>query len=180
MTWLNPPRNWKEEDDHLTVFADAHTDFWRKTHYGFIRDNGHFYHERVTGNFEVETEFHARYESLYDQAGLMIRLDETTWLKTGIEFVNGIHHVSAVVTRDYSDWSVVPFQSYSGSLRLRVKREGGAVTIEYRAPNGDWVMFRTAFLTTADELEVGRTVAAPDGPGFEAVFSEFRVKRVNS
>ena len=61
----------------------------------------------------------------------MVRLDETTWIKTGIEFVNGVHHVSAVVTRDYSDWSVVPFYSYPGSLRLRLKREGGAVTIEY-------------------------------------------------
>ena len=131
MTWLNEPRNWKQENDHLSVFADARTDFWRKTHYGFVRDNGHFYYERIAGNFEVETEFRGRYESLYDQAGLMVRLDETTWLKTGIEFVNGVHYLSAVVTRDYSDWSVVPLYSYPGSLRLRLKREGGAVTIEY-------------------------------------------------
>ena len=108
MTWLNEPRNWKQENDHLSVFADSHTDFWRKTHYGFVRDNGHFYYETIAGNFEVETEFRGRYESLYDQAGVMVRLDETTWLKTGIEFVNGVHYLSAVVTRDYSDWSVVP------------------------------------------------------------------------
>jgi regulation of enolase protein 1 (concanavalin A-like superfamily) len=41
-------------------------------------------------------------------------------------------------------------------------------------------MFRTAYLSTAHELEVGRMAAAPDGPGFEAVFSEFGVKRSNS
>jgi len=180
MTWFNEPRNWKQENGFLSVFADTHTDFWRKTHYGFIRDNGHFYYEKVAGNFEVETEFRGKYESLYDQAGVMIRLDETTWMKTGIEFVNGVHHVSAVVTRDYSDWSVVPFHSYPGSLRLRLKREGGAVTVEYCAPDGSWIMFRTAYLSTASELEVGRMVAAPDGPGFEAVFSEFRVTPINS
>ena len=38
-------------------------------------------------------------------------------------------------------------------------------------------MFRTAYLSTAHELEVGRMVAAPEGAGFEAVFSEFHVKR---
>jgi uncharacterized protein len=180
MTWFNEPRDWKLENDHLSIFTEAHTDFWRKTHYGFIRDNGHFYYERVSGNFEVETEFRGRYENLYDQAGVMVRLDETTWMKTGIEFLNGVHHVSAVVTREYSDWSVVPLPSYPGSLRLRLKRVGGAVTIEYRTPDGGWVMFRTAYLSTAHELEVGRMAAAPDGPGFEAVFSEFGVKRSNS
>jgi regulation of enolase protein 1 (concanavalin A-like superfamily) len=41
-------------------------------------------------------------------------------------------------------------------------------------------MFRTAYLSTADELEVGRMVAAPDGGGFEAVFSEFSVKSLRS
>jgi regulation of enolase protein 1 (concanavalin A-like superfamily) len=79
MTWFNEPQNWKQENDHFFIFADAHTDFWRKTHYGFIRDNGHFYYEKVTGNFEVETEFRGRYQSLYDQAGVMVRLEETTW-----------------------------------------------------------------------------------------------------
>ncbi len=180
MTWFNEPRKWNEEKDQLSVFADAHTDFWRKTHYGFVRDNGHFYYERVSGDFEVETEFHGQYESLYDQAGLMVRQDETTWLKTGIEFVHGIHQVSVVVTRDYSDWSVVPLRDYAGSLRLKLKREGGAVTIEYYAKDASWVMIRTAFLSTAAELGVGRTVAAPDGDGFQAVFSEYRVKKLNS
>ena len=180
MPWLNEPQKWKQEGGQLSVFADAHTDFWRKTHYGFVRDNGHFYYEKVSGNFEIETEFRGKYESLYDQAGLMVRLDEKTWMKTGIEFVNGIHHVSAVVTRDYSDWSVVPLHAYHGSLRLRLKREGGAITIEYFASDGGWVMFRTAYLSTADELEVGRMVAAPDGGGFEAVFSEFGVKSLKS
>jgi regulation of enolase protein 1 (concanavalin A-like superfamily) len=180
MTWLNEPRNWKQEGGHLSVFADAHTDFWRKTHYGFVRDSGHFYYEKVSGDFEVETVFRGSYESLYDQAGLMVRLDETTWMKTGIEFVHGIHCVSAVVTRDYSDWSVLPLQSYPGSLRLRLKRKGGAVTVEYQAGDGAWIMFRTAYLSTANELEVGRMVAAPDGPGFEVVFSEFRMERLNS
>ena len=76
MPWLNEPQKWKQEGGQLSVFADAHTDFWRKTHYGFVRDNGHFYYEKVSGNFEIETEFRGKYESLYDQAGLMVRLDD--------------------------------------------------------------------------------------------------------
>ena len=175
MTWFNEPRNWKFENDRLSVVADAGSDFWRKTHYGFIRDTGHFYYESVCGDFEVETEFSGEYAAVYDQAGVMVRLDETVWLKTGIEFVNGIHHVSAVVTRDFSDWSVVPFRDYPGSLRLRLKRDGGSLMIEYLAPDVGWVMFRTAYLSAAAKLQVGRMVAAPDGPGFECHFDEYRI-----
>jgi regulation of enolase protein 1 (concanavalin A-like superfamily) len=178
--WFNEPHRWEQDDDKLTVFADPQTDFWRKTHYGFVRDNGHFYYQKIAGNFEVETEFRGKYEALYDQAGIMVRLDETTWVKSGVEFVNGVHHVSAVVTRDFSDWSVVPLPGYPGFLRLRLKREGGTVIIEYGADDGPWVMFRTAYFSTATDLEVGRMVAAPDGPGFEATFTKFHLKSTNS
>ena len=180
MTWFNEPQNWKQEDDKLTVFADAKTDFWRETHYGFVRDNGHFYYERISGDFEVETEFRGKYGTMYDQAGIMVRLDKTTWVKSGVEFVNGVHHVSAVVTRDYSDWSVIPLHDFAGFLRLRLKREGGTVILEYGAEDDQWIMFRTAYLSTSSELQVGRMVAAPEGEGFEATFTGFRVKHINS
>jgi regulation of enolase protein 1 (concanavalin A-like superfamily) len=177
MTWFNEPENWKHEGDWLLVRAKAGTDFWRKTHYGFIRDNGHFYYERVTGDFLVETEFAGQYASLYDQAGLMVRLDPTVWVKAGIEYVNGVHYVSAVVTREYSDWSVIPLDAYSGSLRLRLRRERGTVVIEYGSQENSWIMIRNAHLSDVSELEVGRMVAAPDGPGFEATFTHYGVTR---
>ncbi len=175
MTWLNEPKNWEVTPERLTVVAESGSDFWRKTHYGFIRDSGHFFYESVLGDFQIETEFSGKYEALYDQAGVMVRLDETVWLKTGIEYVHGVHYVSAVITRDFSDWSVLPFNDYPGSLRLRLKRKGGSVTIEYSTPGVGWVMFRTAYLSPAHELQVGRTVAAPDGTGFEAVFHEYHL-----
>ena len=180
MTWFNEPRNWKQEDNKLTVFADAKTDFWRKTHYGFVRDNGHFYYERISGDFEAETEFRGKYRTMYDQAGIMVRLDKTTWVKSGVEFVDGVHHVSAVVTRDYSDWSVVPLHDCVGFLRLRLKRQGGTVILEYGTDKDQWIMFRTAYLSTSPELQVGRMVAAPEGDGFEATFTGFCVKHINS
>jgi regulation of enolase protein 1 (concanavalin A-like superfamily) len=71
------------------------------------------------------------YQELYDQAGIMVRLDEANWLKCGIEFVEGVQQVSAVVTRDYSDWSVVPLPHNPASLWVRVTRRGTAVEVQY-------------------------------------------------
>ena len=49
MHWFNEPVIWAANGDTLTVTADPGTDFWRKTHYGFIRDNGHFYFQEAPG-----------------------------------------------------------------------------------------------------------------------------------
>ena len=54
----------------------------------------------------------------------MVRLDEENWLKCGIELVEGVQQVSAVVTRDYSDWSIVPMPSNPTSIWLRIVHKG--------------------------------------------------------
>ena len=39
--------------------------------------------------------------------GLMLKIDKKIWIKTDVEFVNDKISVSAVVTNDKSDWSVI-------------------------------------------------------------------------
>ena len=41
MEWLNEPPSWREEGGVLSISTGEKTDFWRTTHYGFIRDDGH-------------------------------------------------------------------------------------------------------------------------------------------
>ncbi len=72
ITWLNPPTSWHFTADGLALSTDQQTDFWRKTEYGFIRDNGHFAYRTITGDFSAEVTFSADYQVLYDQAGLML------------------------------------------------------------------------------------------------------------
>ena len=60
----------------------------------------------VTGDFTAEVTVDGRYEALYDQAGLMIRLSESNWIKAGVEYTDGEPYFSTVVTNDTSDWSL--------------------------------------------------------------------------
>ena len=46
MQWFCEPQQWQVEGDRITVQVSGGTDFWRKTHYGFVRDNGHFGYRR--------------------------------------------------------------------------------------------------------------------------------------
>jgi regulation of enolase protein 1 (concanavalin A-like superfamily) len=177
MQWLNEPGSWKDENGMLTVRTAPRSDFWRKTHYGFIRDNGHFYGQTVSGDFVAEVMVSGNYHDLYDHAGLMVRLDEATWIKCGIEFFEGSQHVSAVVTRDYSDWSVIPAPHNPASLWLRVTRHGEAVEIKYSFDGQSYMLLRQAHLTDAVTLTVGPMCASPEGNGFDAMFEGFSVKQ---
>jgi uncharacterized protein len=47
MHWLNEPPEWHEANDALTVTTGAKTDFWRETHYGFIRDDRYLRYETI-------------------------------------------------------------------------------------------------------------------------------------
>jgi len=177
-SWFNMPGFWKEEAGSLIIKADQKTDFWRKTHYGFIRDNGHFFYRKIKGDFIVKVKVTGNYTDLYDQAGLMIRQDSCNWIKTGIEWVNDVQQVSAVVTRDFSDWSVRPWPDNPSSLWLKVKRMGDFVEVEYALEDKDYQLLRLAYFPPSEEVDVGLMAAAPDGAGFVVVFTNFTIEKI--
>jgi hypothetical protein len=174
MEWYNEPPSWSVLDNAIVVTSAHGSDFWRKTHYGFIRDNGHFYFQPVSGDFVAEVKIIGQYTALYDQAGLMVRADETTWMKTGIEYVEGVQHASAVVTRDYSDWSVLPLPQNPPALWLRVTRKEGSVEVHYSLDGKQYALLRVAYLAPGP-VQVGLMCASPDGPGFTTTFEGFAV-----
>ncbi len=173
MQWYNKPTQWKVDNDKLHVIAESKTDFWRTTHYGFIRDNGHFYAQQMNGNFRCTVGIHGQYHQQYDQAGLIVWHDTMTWIKSGIEYVDGVQHVSAVVTRDYSDWSMVPLASNPAELTLQIDRHHDAIEIRYSLDKVQWTMLRMAYLPPELPVQVGMMCAAPDGDGFSVTFSDF-------
>ena len=175
MEWYNKPPVWNVQENTIQVTSGAKTDFWRETHYGFIRDNGHFFYQPVKGDFIVEVKVSGDYQELYDQAGIMLRLDQANWLKCGIEYVNGVQQVSAVVTRDYSDWSVVPMPQNPDSLWMHVTRRGTAIEVQYSLDGEQYTMLRLAYLTPVETLNVGLMCASPDGNGFSMTFEGFKI-----
>ncbi|MCP3802460.1 DUF1349 domain-containing protein [Allokutzneria sp. A3M-2-11 16] len=173
--WLNPPADWSTVDG-LEVTSKDDSDFWRTTHYDFVRDTGHALLRPVRGDFVLRLSFTGSYAEQYDQAGALLRIDDRNWIKTGIEFVDGEHLLSAVVTRDFSDWSVVALPQLTGSVSLVVDRTGDAVTIRYGLDEDEpGTMLRLAYLPPGDEVLVGPMCASPKGKGFPTRFHRFEV-----
>lgn len=174
MKWFNEPKKWAQTSV-LAVTVDPGTDYWQVTHYGFKRDNGPFYYQEQEGDFEASVKITGQYKELFHQAGLMIRIDAKNWIKTGIEYVDGVQNVSAVVTREVSDWSVVPRHDSPKSIWLKLLRKGDYVQIEYSFDNKDFKMLRLAYFPPKVKVQIGPVAAAPGKEQFDVVFEDFKV-----
>ena len=170
MEWYNEPPAWRDEGHRLTVTTGPDSDFWRVTHYGFVRDTGHLCATTIAGDATAEVWVRGAYHDLYDQAGLMLRIDERNWIKCGIELVDGVQQVSAVVTREFSDWSVRPLSKAPVELRLTLTRRGDSVEIHYALDDGPLTLLRLAYFPPGQPAQLGVMAASPQGPGFTVSF----------
>jgi uncharacterized protein len=177
MEWYNEPAKWNAEEDNLVMEVSPKSDYWRKTHYGFTADNGPFYYCTVNSDFEVSVKITGDYQSQYDQMGLMLRIDDKHWIKTGIEFVDGVFNFSAVVTNEYSSWNVIPLPNKPVSIWIRAIRKKDAVEIFYSLDSIDFLLSNLAYFPENQPAMVGMMAASPTGEGFNATFEHFSVKK---
>ena len=175
MEWLNEPASWQRNGDVLRVSVDPGTDFWRATGYGYVHDNGHVYGDRLPGDLDVSVRIRGAFASQYDQAGIMLRADEETWLKTGLEFFEGRPRLSTVLTAGWSSWMVADLPPGTDEVTLRVSRRGDAVEVRYTAGDGAAELAALVFLPPDREMLAGIMCAAPEGTGFSVAFNDLRV-----
>ena len=173
--WLNQPAVWSLDDDGLAIVTDEKTDFWQETFYGFHRDDGHALLASATGDFTATVVFEGAYEHLYDQAGLLLRVDERNWIKLGIEHSDGVTNFSCVVTRETSDWSVISSPTLTGPQSVRLTRKGEAVFAHHRTPDGAWQMMRLCRFKAPETVQVGPMACSPERAGFRVRFDDFDI-----
>jgi regulation of enolase protein 1 (concanavalin A-like superfamily) len=176
LTWLNEPMYFEYRGKDLFVRTSKETDFWRGTFYGFWRDNGHFLYKSVTGDFSAEVTICGDFKELYDQAGLMVRLSESHWIKAGLEYTDDALHFSVVANNDNSDWSQMRVGSDNGLMRLRLSRHAEAIRVQYLDQNDNhWKTARLSYLPKTDSIDVGVMCCSPKREGFEVTFKNFIV-----
>jgi len=175
MKWMNEPASAKQSGDQFVVTTKSKTDFWRKTFYDYVTDNGHFFFLPITGDFTFECRVAGKYAALYDQAGLMVRIDSSNWLKCGLELVDGIGHASVVVTRDFSDWSTVRGITTKAPIWWRLVRKGSSLEVLYSLDGKNFTSTRLGYLPLQASVDAGVMCCSPEGNGFDCTFDEIHL-----
>ena len=171
--WTVVPAAARVEGSDLVVEPRENSDLWRVTSYGFVHDDGHGLLVDLPDGTAVEVSFLADFAEQFDQAGILVRADETHWVKTGVEYADGAPQVGAVVTREVSDWSTAPFPDWHGrEVTVRVSRSGDALTVRARA-GGDWQLVRLAPIDPGLSWRAGPFCCSPTRAGLEVRFTAF-------
>ena len=176
--WLNEPKEFSIEKDRIKITTKNETDFWQRTHYGFRRDDGHFFYKKITGDFIIQANFKYFPNTQYDQCGLLIRLNEDNWIKTSVEFENEVFsHLGSVVTNfGYSDWSTQEIPAKINEVIFEIKRNSNDFIINFSFDNKKFQQVRIAHLHLAqDELMVGIYSCSPKREGFECEISNLKI-----
>lgn len=173
--WLNRPRTWSVDEAALKLVTDGATDFWRDTHYGFRRDSGHFLGFSTSDAFTAQLRIRGEYRELYDQAGIMVRLDEHRWVKAGIELSDGQAMLSSVLTVDRSDWSTAAYGHDAGDVWMRATVAKGVLRLQVSADGKRWPLVRLAPFPVAETYLVGPMACSPEREGLAVTFSHFTV-----
>lgn len=178
MQWFNEPESYSIKGKTLIMDVPAQTDYWRIAHYGFTVDDGPFLYTTYGGEFEAKVKVSGQYKTRFDQAGMMIRIDNENYVKFGIEFVDGKYNISTVVTHHTSDWSVITLDKPVDYLWVKAVRRRDAIELFYSFDDKEYVMMRTLWMQDNCPVMVGPVAACPDGDGFKARFDDFQVKHL--
>ncbi|WP_394825778.1 DUF1349 domain-containing protein [Pendulispora albinea] len=172
--WLNRPPSVDIDGDDLIVSTADRSDFWRRTSYGFIHDNGHALLAALPLGTAIEVTYEADFEALFDQAGIMVRVDERTWVKAGVEFSDGVPQLGAVATREFSDWSLAPAPEWiRRPITVRASRSGDALTIRAHKGDGQWQLVRVTPLAPDVVANAGPFCCSPTRRGLVVRFTRF-------
>lgn len=174
-TWTNAPARMEVTDDGMNVTAVEQSDAWRITSYGFVHDTEHALLAPLEQDTAVEVSFRLDFSAQFDQAGIFVKVDDATWIKTGVERSDGQDSLGAVVTRGVSDWSLSPVPDWHGRLvTVRASRSGDALTVRARADDEPWRLVRVAPLDPEAAVSAGPFCCAPSSDDLTVHFTAWR------
>lgn len=174
--WTTDPVDARLVGEHLAVTAREASDAWRHTSYNFVHDTEHALVAPLGLEGAVEVGFTLNFDRQFDQAGVFLRVDETEWIKAGVEIVEGVAHVGAVVTHGTSDWSMAPVPEwFSRNVTIRLSRHTDAVTIRARVEEEPWRLVRVANLGRSAVAQAGLYCCSPSRAGLTVTFTTYGV-----
>ncbi len=163
--WLNPPATFRADTAGISITTQPGTDFWQRTFYGFRAANAPAAIIAVDGNVTFTVRVRADYNRRYDQAGIIVWVDEDNWFKASVEHEDATRgRLGAVLTTaGYSDWSTrdVPAMAH---VWFRLSRRGPDFRLEARV--GElWEQLRIFHMSALGPTDPGWTsLPASDVP----------------
>lgn len=158
--WINRPKQFVLDETQLVIETEANTDFWQRSYYGFRNDNAPALLIERADNFSLSVKVSFNYQAQFDQAGVIIYLNDENWFKASIEYETAsLSRLGSVVTNlGYSDWATTDIATPQ-HIWYRLSRRGPDFLIEYAKDGVNYQQMRIFHLH-----QLGATSAEQSDP----------------
>lgn len=177
--WLNEPQEKRVNASEIIIKTEADTDLWKRTYYGFERDDAPMLLMKTKEQFfSFVVKVHFSSQVAYDQAGVVIYLDTDNWFKGSIEYENEeFQRMGSVVCNNgYSDWATQDISSSIKEMWYRLSRRNSDFYLEYSEDGDNFKQMRIFHLFAAEnEIAFGLYACSPGESTFEAKFTDFQM-----
>ena len=177
-SWLNQPEQAEMSKSGLEFSTSPHTDFWQRTHYGFRRASGHALLTHLWDDFSFSVQAEFFYETLYDQCGLFLYIDDDNWAKASVEYGDEAFGMlgSVVTNLGYSDWASSPIATDLNRCYYRISRRGSDFRFDYSRNGDDYRQMRVFHMhCDLSTARIGVYACSPGDSSFKVRFNDVAI-----
>ncbi|MCQ2505127.1 MAG: DUF1349 domain-containing protein [Saccharofermentans sp.] len=162
--------------ERIEITTKPGTDLWQKTFGSASADNApvlQMSSDEQYFKFETKVTFDTR--ELYDQCGIVMHMNENTWLKASVERENDefAHFGSVATNHGYSDWACTELAASVKEVWYRMTRRKDDFLLEYSMDGKHYAVLRMCHMWDCDkEVSFGFYACSPRESSFTAVFTE--------
>ena len=178
--WTRAPKQYRIDEEQVSITTDPHTDLWQRTYYHFRNDNAPLLQIETDDryfSFVVKTDFSGSHHR-FDQCGIVMYLDSENWLKASVEYENeSFQHLGSVVTNHgYSDWATTEIPASLKVMWYRLSRREDDYCIECSYDGEKFSQMRVCHMWEGnDKIAFGIYACSPENSSFTAKFSEMKI-----
>lgn len=170
--WINRPQEFDVNDSKVSFHVLPKTDFWQVTHYGFSRTDGNCLTFESEDDLEFKVRVKMNYSNEFDQAGIIVYIDENNFAKLCIENqLNCSNKLGSVVVKNKrSDWATQNISDLD-FIYYKLSKRGINYLFEYSLDDKEYIQVRLFDIESNIKPSIGVFGASPLGDGFKAEFS---------
>lgn len=170
--WINRPETIEVTDTKVSFDVLPKTDFWQVTHYGFSRTDGNCLTFETEDDLEFKVRVKMNYSNEFDQAGIIVYIDENNFAKLCIENqLNCSNKLGSVVVKNKrSDWATQNISDLD-FIYYKLSKRGINYLFEYSLDDKEYIQVRLFDIESNIKPSIGVFGASPLGDGFTAEFS---------
>lgn len=180
MYWENKPEIFTVKGKSVTMRTNGEKYLWGDSHeFDFDFPHSHFYYRNIAGNFTAQTTVLLTDNWKSGNAGLLIKLSQSNWIKLYIGKETDGLRLNTVYASDaeHIDYATAPLRAEGNKIWLQVSCNKGTLRLKYSTNGRTYETVRILNMPASYKTaQVGLMADAPMSVGFDASFENLSIR----